>query len=41
MFGNMGWIITKTESKNAESVERLSVCSLLIEVLNLEKQVNS
>ncbi|MDK2169302.1 hypothetical protein [Acinetobacter baumannii] len=24
----MGWITTKTQSKNAESVERLSVCSL-------------
>ncbi len=31
MFGNMSWIITKTESKNAESVERLSVCSPVID----------
>ena len=27
MFGNMGWITTTTQSENAESVERLSVCS--------------
>ncbi len=29
MFGNMDRITTTTQSKNAESVERLSVCSLV------------
>lgn len=36
MFGNMSWIITKTESKNAESVERLSFISLAIGKLVVE-----
>ncbi|EHU2204864.1 hypothetical protein A1E11_RS17420 [Acinetobacter baumannii] len=36
MFGNMDRITTTTQSKNAESVERLSVISLAIGKLVVE-----